>query len=681
MLYQFIDVFGSLLEQGETDLLGVMRSHHVDTADNEGSQGFIANKKGDLDQLFALYLEALGGTSQLVQVSHQFSPGSIKNVSNLAKKLHEGRDELSQYLRSQFDHDTKTLLERYQVAQTQFNLQSFRDLPGLAIKLLVATVDTDQLSHYLKIHLPPETLELLNHYDGLPPLPEPLQQGLVQTLNQQLVNPSLYRKNKPYFQTLTLGKAAQQLLEQQPIGEDRQRFNRLLLDAAYPDYISPSHIPTLAEVEQGLIKGLNRCLEDPSLYQKTYQHPDQPLPETLPEGADLIIQNRQGLEAAYPNEIAKSYAPYRERLKGLIQILRQGAATKQGIIDLVAANLGILGDSPAAQAAKKTIKLQQFMPRLTQLHPRNQPEHRYLLTLGEEFEVYNPNSHPEEIEIFLEVQPNLPVVLYNIRVVNCDTEEFVAYKGKVESSDVLSFREKTVELNGNPFATPGTPLLPTQTSRWRLEAQLAEEWPLARFDQQRFDQTTFVLNQPAVSLEMRFYQLTPGVFEVKIPWDIPGFTDKFQQAGDHPRHQIAGIIDKVKAAGVLGIITYEKRFQETHEMVAQLTVERSPFLEEHLAEDTFTISSILFPYPEGVVHEMSDKLLTCYEKRFHKTHEMVARLGVERSPFLEEHLAEDALTISRVQVPYPEVVHEMSDNLLTCGVFDYTGFDSGNRFG
>ncbi|WP_293074997.1 hypothetical protein [Moorena sp. SIO4A5] len=345
----------------------------------------------------------------------------------------------------------------------------------------------------------------------------------------------------------------------------------------------------------------------------------------------------------------------------------------------MAANLGILGDSPAAQAAKKTIQVQEFMPRLTQLHPRNQPEHRYVLRLGEEFEVYNPNPQPEEIEISLAVQPSLPVVLCNVRLVNCDTQEFVAYKGKVEASDVLSFREDIVEVNGKPYATEGTPLLTTNTSRWRLEAQLAEgyplarfdqqrfdqstfalsqpavsakeyplarfdqqrfdqstfflsqpavsakEYPLARFDQQRFDQSTFSLSQPAVSVKMRFYQLTPGVFEVKIPWDIPGFTDKFQEAGDHPRHQIAGIIDKVKAAGVLGIITYEKRFQETHEMVAQLTVERSPFLEEHLAEDTLTINTIQVPYPEGIVHEMSD-------------------------------------------------------NLLTCGVFDYTGFDSGNRF-
>ncbi|NEO75984.1 hypothetical protein, partial [Moorena sp. SIO4G3] len=48
LLYQFIDVFGSLLEQGETDLLGVMRSHHVDTADNEGSDSILSSASQQL---------------------------------------------------------------------------------------------------------------------------------------------------------------------------------------------------------------------------------------------------------------------------------------------------------------------------------------------------------------------------------------------------------------------------------------------------------------------------------------------------------------------------------------------------------------------------------------------------------------------------------------------------------
>ena len=61
LLYQFVNVFAQILEEAETDLLRVMRSHHVDTADNYGSQGIDAKQKGDLDKIFALYLEKLGG--------------------------------------------------------------------------------------------------------------------------------------------------------------------------------------------------------------------------------------------------------------------------------------------------------------------------------------------------------------------------------------------------------------------------------------------------------------------------------------------------------------------------------------------------------------------------------------------------------------------------------------------
>ena len=44
-----------------------MRAHWVDKANNEGSQGFNSTQKGDLDKIFTLYLESLGGTSQLNQ--------------------------------------------------------------------------------------------------------------------------------------------------------------------------------------------------------------------------------------------------------------------------------------------------------------------------------------------------------------------------------------------------------------------------------------------------------------------------------------------------------------------------------------------------------------------------------------------------------------------------------------
>ena len=73
------DVFGKNLEQCERDLFEVLRSHHVQTADNVGSKGYIApdSEKGDLDKLFSLYLESLGGTSQLVSMNPLFTTKSF----------------------------------------------------------------------------------------------------------------------------------------------------------------------------------------------------------------------------------------------------------------------------------------------------------------------------------------------------------------------------------------------------------------------------------------------------------------------------------------------------------------------------------------------------------------------------------------------------------------------------
>jgi hypothetical protein len=67
----WLDVFGQVLELAEIDLLRVMHAHWVDTANNEGSQGFDTAQKGDLDQIFSLYLENLGGTSQLKQLNRR----------------------------------------------------------------------------------------------------------------------------------------------------------------------------------------------------------------------------------------------------------------------------------------------------------------------------------------------------------------------------------------------------------------------------------------------------------------------------------------------------------------------------------------------------------------------------------------------------------------------------------
>lgn len=418
LFYQLADVFGQMLEQAEIDLLKVMRSHYIDTADNEGSQGFVAAQKGDLDKIFALYLEALGGTSQIMQVN-----------------------------------------------------------------------------------------------------------------------------------------------------------------------------------------------------------------------------------ANYPNEIEKSYIPYRERLKGLIRVLQNGAATKQGIIDIVAANLGIVGDDQSAREAKEKIQVEEFLPELITQNFKIRPfsEDSNNPESGEppaEFTVQNDNVIPTTPNIVIRINDNrnhnantdpkartqLPSLqpLINPRLVNLTTQQIIQYEGMLKCDDVLRIQsDGTVLLNGIKVDNKGIKIhpLPSGESRWHFEALIGEA--KGTFDQTFFDLSRFDRAEEAprklnpqqasnytVDIDIELLKETPGSFSVCVPWDIPGFTDKFDELVDHPRNQISGIIDKVKAAGVSSIITYEKRWQETHDLVALLTVKRSPFTEEHIVEEAnFDISNYQSPYPDGIYHEIVDSLV------------------------------------------------------------------------
>ncbi|MEH2168010.1 MAG: hypothetical protein V7K41_15300 [Nostoc sp.] len=630
LLYKFVDIFGYILEQGESDLLKVMRSHFVDTADNQGSQGFVANKKGDLDQIFILYLEALGGTSQLMQANYKFYPGSIRNISLFAKTIQEGKDALSRYLRQ----ENRDILKRFHISRAQFNIKAFKNAAALAIKILIAEND---LSKYLKNQLSLDTLQILEKYDGSQRFLEDKSQGITlyklleRELNQQLINPYFYRKNRKIFDKLLIKEQVKQLIKQQPTGENLQRLNRMLLEAAYPEEIVLSNIPSEQEVEQTLINSLNNCLNQPELLNAIIK---SSIPNYY-QDKPLEIQNRILLTTAYPNHIENIYAPYRERLKGLIQILRRGAATKQGIIDIVAANLGIVGNDVAAQDARNQIQFIEFMPELTWVRPEGASKstlsYTYPLALFQNFEVQNPNRQEEDVEIRIQVLSNLPVeALVNPTIININSQYKVTFTGELKPGDVLLFRGQTASLNGQVFSiSEATPKLPQNNSEWRFTADIKNSaaYPVGLYNQQNFDTATFAFAEAAINLEMRLYKLTPGVFEVKIPWDIPGFTDKFDESENHPRNQISGIVDKVKAAGVLAIITYEKAITEIHDYEDYLTIVRSPFQEEHLSEEiNFTVGSYQLPYPQGMKHDISD-------------------------------------------------------NLVFSGVFDYTGFDTSNRFG
>ena len=317
---------------------------------------------------------------------------------------------------------------------------------------------------------------------------------------------------------------------------------------------------------------------------------------------------------------------YRQRIRALIEVLMRGASTREGILAVVAANLGIVGDSAEARAARERIRIVEFLPEPTSVAT-------FVLRLFEGFTVHNPNVIDAMPEIRLQVRADLPVPLLDPRLVNLTTGGHVGYPGTLAPGDALAFfADGSALLNGVAITPEGTvPALPPGASAWRFEASLGRDegsfdqtlFDFASFEQQRldpvgvfdlpssvFDQAIYAYSDAAVDLEMTISKLTPASFMVRIPWDIPGYTDSFDELGDHPRNQLKYIVDKVKAAGVFAVVAYDKTFSEDHRMADALTA-RLPLVEEHLLEEAeFDLGGAQTPYPDGVEHAMEDRLVT-----------------------------------------------------------------------
>ncbi|HWK88981.1 MAG TPA: hypothetical protein VNP72_03275, partial [Longimicrobium sp.] len=438
-----------------------------------------------------------------------------------------------------------------------------------------------------------------------------------------------------------------------PAGDDLRRLNRMLLETAWawdararPWGLRSRRIPLLAlprgapapaagepprSVREALVAELNRLLEDPGLAA----------PERFPELAEelpalqrrfrgqLAWLNRVLLESAFPRAIERSYKPYRERLLGLIQVLRRGAATPAGILDIVAANLGIVGDGPEVEAARGLIEVQEF-------DPRQKAFYEGQVGFWEVFSITSDNPGASAPRVQVTVLDRDGIDLANLRLRDDRTDHAVLYPGRLHAGDKLLLEGGTVLLNGvaPPAALLGTvPELPRGTSRWKLDADVVvfgEEAgdergvPVGRFDMPvgaTFDGAALAPEGPIARVEVFSYRHTPGVFKVVIPWNIPGFTDKFD-AEDHPRQQILPLVNRVKAAGVQALVAYREVFTETHDV------------------------------DEGLRLAVAGRLLA-------ETHETADAYRMES----RQNAAED---------------QDQQDALVVNGVFDYTTFDSLN---
>ncbi len=631
-----VDLFGRRLERAEIDLYRVLHAHHVETADNEGAQGYTAapELRGDLDKIFAMYLEALGGTALLVKVNPRFTLRSI-NVRRLAKRLVEEDSALISYFFSKFRLKTWKLLLRYDASRMLFKPEDIR--PGFALALLLGQ---SGVARHIREKLAPDTRKLLSAYDGGATLDARLKTTLSRDLNDRILRDgSLYRKNEDELLGLNPGPVALKLINsiylddlrekyqsepnherreqllatlvnvepaEQPVGDDLVRLNRLLLEAAFsyspsrPWGFRPRGVPHIDEVRDALVGAqdgeLNLLLDDARLYS------DDRFPEMVEDypylkrrfEKQLTWLNRTLLESAFPYEIEPSYAPYRDRLRGLISVLRRGASTRQGIIDIVAANLGIIGNDPQVRAAKAQISVEEFDPERTHFYEGR-------LALFEEFDVENSNPAEESPEIWIKMLPGVAIALANVRFVDVATRKTIRVATRIEPGDTLVFKNNGVLLNGvtpPDLAVGVIPPLKAGKSRWRFEADVVSQddqsiHPIGRYDQVNFDDGLWISDDPVVAVEVMSYSYTPGTFTVVIPWHIPGFTDKFAETEQHPRHQILALVNKVKAAGVLAQVAYKQVYSEDQgqDEALGLTVQGALLADDADAQDKLMASN------------------------------------------------------------------------------------------
>lgn len=339
-------------------------------------------------------------------------------------------------------------------------------------------------------------------------------------------------------------------------------------------------------------------------------------------GGTSLLKQRNRREGA---DGLQDDAIYRNRIKGLIQVLRSGASTKEGIMAIVAANLGIVGEGEEVEKARNSIRIEEFLPQAA-------PPQIFPAAIFQEFIVQNPNPVDSTPAYRIEMLPTLGVPLINPGIRNLSNGGFVQFSGTLVLGDLLSFfPDGTATLNGQPAAISGAipPLLPG-SNQVRIEGKVG--FPQGRFDETAFDisffdeasvrvfarfdepdtvfdTAAFASTDPAVNVTVQATKLTPGAFTVRIPWDIPGFTEQLDELADKPREQIKGIVEKVKAAGVLSVIAYEKYFTEDHEIETSLGLKAQWLPEDQEMEEIdFNIGSNYQPYPGGINHEMTDSL-------------------------------------------------------------------------
>ena len=468
-------------------------------------------------------------------------------------------------------------------------------------------------------------------------------------------------------------------------------------------------------------------------------------------------------------------ALYRTRILGLIQVLKNGASTRAGIIDIVAANLGIVPDLPYAAAAHDNIRIIEFLPQTVS------SDAPVLISLYNDIAVNNLSPLPAIPEVRLEFQDSLPAPLLNPRITNPLTGDSIRYNGTVTPGDSLYFLSDSTGLfRGQPFVPEGSLTLAPGPSTLRLEAEVGVpegrfetaffdysqfDIPTVRaagiFDAAHFDASIFTYTVNVAQLEVRYNRLFPGSFMVSIPWDIPGFSANIS-LNQHSLDRLAvfglpqTLLDALSDSTVLNkefetkeafftaigplVETQAVAIELTRENVSQLNLFGLPAalvakalalldpvagmahydrledffaglaplkdaekkalygalgtllkagspLELILRESLFTDKFARFNIsPRGQIKAIVDRVkaagvyaVIAFEKRFFEDQQLAEQLGLalKETPY-DQEMTESNFDIASTQTTSEQ--QEMSDFFSAAGVFDYTRFNTLNVF-
>lgn len=534
LLYQFIGVFAKSLDIAEEDLLALMRTHWVNTADNQGSKGFDALEKGDLDKIFALYLESLGATALLKQGARGTGAQGKKDddryrtrIMGVIRVLQNGAatkagivDIVSANLGILPDlpyakaaHDSIRIVEF--LPEIEGN-----DLPPLQVELFKSfTLENDS-----PVPVIPEFR--LHIKDNLPDSATLINPRIVNTDTGQFVQfPGSVRKGADlYF--LSDGSG---LIEGQPFVP--------LGGLSLPFGTSAFSL----EADIGVPEGrLDRSFFD---------------------FAQFDLQTVRKIGIFDTTRFDQAIFPYAQAVAALeVRYLRlyPGSFTVR-----------IPWDIPGFSASVKVP--QHTLDRMETLGLPAGLRAKLAVLKDSSFEAL-----PDFYQALLEAVEAEPLELWLHQDIPAQLAVFAGGEG-------LAARAKT--------------LLGTDITR------KFSGWSdlLAGF--------SGINDAEIKTLKQAFGLFIPAISPLRLFLDECEYADLFTKYNISPRAQIKGIVERVKAAGVYAVVAFEKCFREDQQLEEHfnMNLEANAKVETHeMSEADFTIASIQTPYPGGLAHEMSD---------------------------------------------------------------------------